>query len=220
MDGTTSLSSTAASTSSCVLAPPVEIKPARRRGVPSLPPVLWGPTPERKAKAGDAMTSDVVGKDGDQPLRRHRVKTPLEAYGTDLEAGEFAAIEQFLKDGAVATNVRLTMNYDGDGVRTAPGSRLGGLGEARKEERDAYWRFEKIRARLHPRLLEFAGWMQLEARSASFDGKHLTLEEIGQKLFPRLKDKPTLKGITLGALKCGLAWSLQLLYAEETKKRF
>jgi hypothetical protein len=156
------------------------------------------PTPERVLKASEGIDGVLMGRGERVGQRQYRVRHPVESYKDHFDFANQRALEAMMADSDHATRVNITANYEREGIRTAPGSKLGGLGNVPEPVRNAHARFFWVYDRLPTGLQATLKALVLQERTN--DGTVLSMEKFGERLFPEIKDRATRKGISLGAL--------------------
>lgn len=155
------------------------------------------PTPERLAKESIPMKRETVGVGNALgPQRRYQVKTPVDQYELQWEPSRLIAFRTFMTDYEASNTFRVTPNYDATGGGS-PHNRNGGYAD--EFLRDAAERYEYIRDKLNHDEWYALYWLVLDGRH-SLTGKNLTWQDVGQLLFPHIKDKASSKGIAIGHL--------------------
>ena len=94
------------------------------------------------------------------------------------------------------------MPPEGDGdVHATVGldEEVGGLGDVHNTIRDAYEEYHFVRDRMTQEAVQIMDWLVLELRHEA-TARALGLEDVGQRLFPSIRDKATRRGIAVGAL--------------------
>jgi hypothetical protein len=156
------------------------------------------PTPERVLKASEGIDGVLMGKGERVGQRQYRVRHPVDSYKDHFDFANQRALESMIADSEYATRVNVTANYEREGIRTTPGTRMGGLGDVADALRMAHARFYWVYDRLPSGLQATLKALVLQERTN--DGTVLSMEGFGARLFPEIKDRATRKGISLGAL--------------------
>lgn len=150
------------------------------------------PTPERLAK-GDVGQHIIAGEG-----RKFRTKSPVEHYSGQWPSEVEQAFLAYILDAHAKDRVAVTISYNSNGGGAAHG-RLGGLGNVHDATRDAFERYQFVRDRMTQDAVQIMDWLVLELRTEA-TARAIGLEEVGQRLFPSIRDKATRKGIAVGAL--------------------
>lgn len=150
------------------------------------------PTPERLAK-GDVGQHIIRGEG-----RKFRTKSPVEHYSGQWPSEVEQAFLAYILDAHAKDRVSMTISYNSNGGGSSHG-RIGGLGNVQDRTRDAFERYEFVRQRLTQEAVQIMDWLVLELRTEAA-AKSIGLEDVGQRLFPSIRDKATRRGIALGAL--------------------
>lgn len=150
------------------------------------------PTPQRLAK-GDVGQHIIAGEG-----RKFRTKSPVEHYSGQWPADVEQAFLAYVLDAHAKDRVAVTISYNSNGGGSGHG-RLGGLGNAHDATRDAFERFHFCRDRMTQEAVQIMDWLVLELRTEA-TARAIGLEEVGQRLFPSIRDKATRRGIAVGAL--------------------
>lgn len=176
----------------------------------ALPPVNSSdPTPEWQRKAGKALTTETMGKGEVIGLKRYRTKHVIEAHGDKLDMSKRSALERLMQDSTYAMRISVCDPNRGGGF-AAPGSRLGGLGNAPQHIRDGHARHEWVWARLSPEMQATANALVTRELMRP-DSTPFSMEDFGAQMFPTVKDRNRLWGAAAGAL-WSLAGGLVFLY--------
>lgn len=150
------------------------------------------PTPERLAK-GDVGQHIIRGEG-----RKFRTKSPVEHYSGQWPSDVEHAFVQYIKTAHAKDRVAVTISYNSNGGGSGHG-RLGGLGNVQDATRDAYEEYHFVRDRMTQEAVQIMDWLVLELRTEA-TARVIGLEDVGQRLFPSIKDKATRRGIAVGAL--------------------
>lgn len=150
------------------------------------------PTDSRLAK-GDVGQHIIAGEG-----RKFRTKSPVEHYSGQWPADVEQAFVRYIVTAHAKDRVSVTISYNGNGAGGS-GGRLGGLGNVHDAVRDAYEEFHFCRDRMTQEAVQIMDWLVLELRTEA-TARAIGLEEVGQRLFPSIRDKATRRGIAVGAL--------------------
>jgi hypothetical protein len=165
------------------------------------------PTPERLVKGGISL-QPVYNAQGFQEARVYRSKGPVEHYAMDWPHDIYNAFRAFIADAHTSETSGITLNYEGSARGSA--SKLGGLGNVHDRVRDAFERFHWVRDRLTMGSVAILDWLVLEVRREA-TGQALSMQDVGHRIFPAIRDKATAKGIAIGRL-VGAGEELAALY--------
>lgn len=168
------------------------------------------PTPERKAKEAEGMTSVVVRQGtAYRPAETvHKIKEPIDVYRQHFDAEELWVAEQFVRDYEAASTYRITANYDGVSGST-PGPRAGGVTDYHRER---YVRFSEILRQLDDNTKSVLIWLVLCVR-AEAAGRPPTVQEVGAAV-TAFKHKEAIRGVGVGLMKMAI-WQLAKLYKRD-----
>lgn len=168
------------------------------------------PTPERKAKEPEGMTSIVVRRGtAYRPAETvHMIKEPIDIYRQHFDAEELWVAEQFVRDYEAASTYRITSNYDGMSG-SVPGPRSGGVTDYHRER---YVRFSEILRALDDNTKSVLIWLVLCVR-AEAAGRPPTVQEVGAAV-TAFKQEHALRGVGVGLMKMAI-WQLAKLYKRD-----
>jgi hypothetical protein len=155
------------------------------------------PTPERQAKAGNYLASNVTGKGDAAPVRRYRLRSVMEIHGDKFEMEHRTTFSAFVGDADLHQRIRVAdLNSSGGGG----GARLGGLGNVPDHIRDRHNRYEWVVARLTRLEKEVCDVLVTHCISKR-DGTPFSTEEYGALCYPMLADKNFHRGAAVNAFR-------------------
>lgn len=138
------------------------------------------PTPQRKAKNSRA------------PLQPYSGKWPPEV---EIAFAKYLVEAEHLQ----SYSQRVTISYDGGGGGSNPSQRAGGLGHVPEKIRELHSRHQWIRRQLSLKAVLVLDKMVIGMPNER-DGNLMTLQQMGNYLFPAIRDMAMSRGVTLGAL--------------------